>query len=171
MRLCALSLVSVFSSSVRGGGGGADGGGSGHSFSRIRSTYEAICASVGFILLRKEFTFLEKQQDIRRRFADRLRAAGSGANLLFQDGHDGFQNGIKDIQKDGVSCSHKPAISFKSHLMHLLTLKHCRVKPKINIPCSHSRWKTTFMGCLRLIAAGIINQNEGNLVSTKVIGF
>lgn len=65
MRLCALSLVSVFSSSVRGGGGGADGGGSGHSFSRIRSTYEAICASVGFILLRKEFTFLEKQQDIR----------------------------------------------------------------------------------------------------------
>lgn len=61
------------------------------------------------------------------------------ANVLFQEGHDGLQNGIKDIQKDGVSCSHKRSISLKSHLTHLPTLKYCSVKPKINIPFSHSR--------------------------------
>lgn len=27
-----------------------------------------------------------------------------GSSLLFQDGHDGFQNGIKDVYEDGVSC-------------------------------------------------------------------
>lgn len=30
------------------------------------------------------------------------------ADSLFQDGHDGLQNGVKYIQKDGVSCSKDP---------------------------------------------------------------
>lgn len=36
------------------------------------------------------------------------------ANLLFQDGHDGFQNGIEYVEKDGVSCSNRAIVSFKS---------------------------------------------------------
>lgn len=75
-----------------------------------------------------------KRHGTQRRLAGEIRAAGTeGANSLFQDGHDGFQNGVKDIQKDGVSCAHKPSISYKSHSVHLLTMKYCSVKPKINI--------------------------------------
>lgn len=58
IRLCALSLLSLFSSSVRGAEGAACGT-SGHCFSRMVFMYDAICSSVGFILSRKEFTFLE----------------------------------------------------------------------------------------------------------------
>lgn len=66
IRLCALSLVSFFCSSVRGGEGGrAAGGKSGHCLSRMLSMNAAICTAVGFIFLRKEFTFLEEKNTTR----------------------------------------------------------------------------------------------------------
>lgn len=100
MRLWARSLVSAFSSSVRGRGGAADKGVSGHIFSRIRSTYEAICASVGFSRSRKEFTFLAKEEDIRGDSQTRAEAPDQKEQTyFFKMGLTGFRMASKILRR------------------------------------------------------------------------
>lgn len=115
MRLCARSLVSSFSSSVRGGWG-VGGGDSGHSLLRRLSMYAAICTCVGFTFLRKEFTFLEKNMQnswvIHRLGYNNIWPMGAHwCHLLFQNGHKRFQNSIEDIYEDGVSCKGNKSVS------------------------------------------------------------
>lgn len=140
MRLCARSLVSVFSSSVRGGGGVAEQEGSGHSFSRIMSTYEAICASVGFILLRKEFTFLGRgERNVRGDLPTRWEQPNQDVQThFFKMGMTGFRMASKIFRRMEFPVHTTPALASKSiNTFANIEVLRCKNK-KINMPFAHS---------------------------------
>lgn len=128
IRPCALSRVSLFSSSVRGGGaGGAAGGNSGHCWSRMVSMNEAICASVGFILSRKELTFLEgntAQQEVTYRRGESWKKKNlwrMDPTYFFKMGITGFKMASKMFMRMEfpVMAEHQVNLSHMSHIPHV----------------------------------------------------
>lgn len=129
MRLYARSLVSFFSSSVRGedgvggGGGGAAGGVSGQCLSRRLLMYAAICSSVGFILFRKEFTFLMRCTAHNHKSFTHHYATNRGDDLVptyfFTIGITGFKMASNKFKRKELPVKTQGQLAFKD-LFHFL---------------------------------------------------
>lgn len=174
IRPCALSRVSLFSSSVRGGGGGAVGGNSGHCWSRMASMNEAICTSVGFILSRKELTFLEgntAQQEVTRRQGESrktkkickwwIQLTFSGWAWLVSKWHQRclwgwsflLRQSIRLISESHIQTAHVENRAFPPAWQLVSVYFNTR--------------RAAFMVCLEWSARWLINHGEGHLFPAK----